>query len=124
MGIDPMQSIREKINPYEKSDDRTYQLYELDEKEKDNLPFWFKEGNYIHFYKKGKTIIKSNVRTRTGFKTMILEPSKWKKAAQSYHHTLLNLRSNQCFKQTIHFHMIGDLQLNYKGFPWPTLYPP
>lgn len=59
MGIDPMQSIREKINPYEKSDDRTYQLYELDEKEKDNLPFWFKEGNYIHFYKKGKTIIDS-----------------------------------------------------------------
>ena len=59
MGIDPMQSIREKINPNEKSDDRTYQLYELDEKEKDNLPFWFKEGNYIHFYKEGKTIVDS-----------------------------------------------------------------
>lgn len=59
MGIDPMQTIREKINPNEKSDDRTYQLYELDEKEKDNLPFWFKEGNYIHFYKEGKTIVDS-----------------------------------------------------------------
>ena len=73
---------------------------------------------------KGIKIIKSNVRTRTGFKTMILGPSKWKKAAQSYHHTLLNLRPNQCFKQTIDFHIICEQKLNYTGPPWQTPYPP
>ena len=62
MGIDPFQSIREKINPNEDSNERTYQLYELDEKEKENLPFWFREGNYIHFYKEGKTVVDNKTK--------------------------------------------------------------
>ena len=59
MGIDPFQKIRDQINPNEDSSERTYQLYELDEKEKNDLPFWFREGNYIHFYKEGKTFTDS-----------------------------------------------------------------
>ena len=59
MGKDPFQKIREQINPKEDSSERTYQLYELDEKEKNDLPFWFREGNYIHFYREGKTFTES-----------------------------------------------------------------
>ena len=59
MGIDPFKKIRDQINPNEDSNERTYQLYELDEKEKNDLPFWFREGNYIHFYKEGKTFTDS-----------------------------------------------------------------
>ncbi len=59
MGIDPFQKIRDQINPNEDSGERTYQLYELDEKEKNDLPFWFREGNYINFYKEGKTFTDS-----------------------------------------------------------------